>query len=66
MKADKCVVAELVAAMREADEQFEHVGGSTRHYVYDCLLPALARRGLKLVQEPQEIGSSEATGRSGS
>jgi hypothetical protein len=42
------VAASLTAAMREADKTFERVGGSTRHYVRDCLLPILEKHGLRL------------------
>lgn len=42
------LVRRLTAAMREADEAFERVGGSTRHHVRDCLLPILAKHGLEL------------------
>jgi hypothetical protein len=38
----------MTAAMREADETFERVGGSTRHHVRDCLLPVLKKHGLEL------------------
>lgn len=39
----------LTAALRDADLTFEKAGGSTRHYVRECLLPALAARGLTIV-----------------
>ena len=39
----------LTAAVREADQAFERVGGSTRHYVNDCLLPMLEAAGLSVV-----------------
>ena len=39
----------LTAALREADLAFEKAGGSTRHYVRECLHPALAARGLTVV-----------------
>lgn len=42
---DDCVTR-LTVAMRDADRDFERVGGSTRHHVRDCLLPALMRAGL--------------------
>lgn len=32
----------LTAAVRAADQHFESVGGSSRHFVTDCLLPAMA------------------------
>lgn len=42
-------VRALTAAMREADEAFDRVGGSTRHHVRDCLLPVLEKRGIAVV-----------------
>jgi len=42
------IVRRLTAAMREADRTFQRVGGSTRHHVRDCLLPILAKHGLKI------------------
>lgn len=40
------IVKAMTRAMREADETFERVGGSTRHHVRDCLLPNLYKHGL--------------------
>lgn len=45
---DPEIVIRLTAAIREADMKFDHVGGATRHYVRDCLLPALAKQGLRI------------------
>lgn len=42
------LVRVLTRACREADETFERVGGSTRHWVRDCFLPALAKHHLTL------------------
>lgn len=42
------LLTRMTAAMREADQTFERVGGSTRHHVRDCLLPILAKHGLEL------------------
>lgn len=41
-------VRRMTAAMREADETFQRVGGSTRHHVRECLLPILEKHGLRL------------------
>ena len=41
--------ARLTAAVRQADLNFEKVGGSSRHYVRECLLPALAEAKLVIV-----------------
>jgi hypothetical protein len=43
-------IRQLTAVVREADQEFLSVGGSSRHYVIDCLLPALERAGLGLVE----------------
>jgi hypothetical protein len=45
------MIAEITSAMRAADERFEKVGGSSRHFVRECLLPELQARGLKIVRE---------------
>ena len=47
------LVDSLTAAMREADETFQRVGGSTRHYVRDCLLPILWMHGITVTATPQ-------------
>jgi hypothetical protein len=39
----------LTEAVREADRAFEQVGGTSRHYVLECLLPSLAKARLGLV-----------------
>lgn len=54
-------VRRLTSAMREADQAFERVGGSTRHHVRDCLMPALEKEGLAVVDAEQR-GRSEAEG----
>jgi len=55
LEADKAIsnpdesvelVRRMTLAMREADEMFETVGGSTRHHVRECLLPVLEKHGL--------------------
>lgn len=40
----------FTAAMREADKAFQRMGGGTRNYVMDCLLPALEKHDLKIVR----------------
>lgn len=42
------IARQLTQAVRNADRNFEKVGGSSRHYVHDCLLPALAEQGLEV------------------
>jgi hypothetical protein len=48
------MVAEITAAMRQADEWFEKSGGSTRHHVRECLIPALKDHGLKVIRITDE------------
>lgn len=38
----------ITQAVREADEHFERVGGSSRHWVRDCFLPMIEKHGLKI------------------
>lgn len=40
----------VTEAVREADQLFEKSGGSSRHYVRECLLPTLAQAGLVIVK----------------
>ena len=42
---DAIVVAAITLVVREADAVFERVGGSSRHWVRDCFLPTLNKRG---------------------
>ena len=39
----------ITSAVREADIAFKHVGGSSRHWVNECFLPALEEKGLEIV-----------------
>lgn len=43
------LVAKITKVVRAADEEFKDVGGSTRHWVRDCLLPGLEEAGLRIV-----------------
>ena len=45
---EKEIIRELTSAIRSADRTFETAGGSTRHYVSDCLIPELQKRGLSI------------------
>lgn len=55
---DAQIVRRMTAAMREADRTFERTGGSTKHHIEGCLLPILAKHGLKLVAiDKQESGN---------
>lgn len=59
--SDVKVARRLTEAMREADLAFETVGGSTRHFVNDCLLPALEAHHLAVVDGlvPHHLKSAE-------
>lgn len=45
---ERDLINRMTAAMREADETFQRVGGSTRHHIRDCLLPILSKHQLVL------------------
>lgn len=40
---------QITAVVREADQLFQKVGGSSRHWVRDCFLPLLEKAGLSIV-----------------
>ena len=46
-------VDDITAAVRAADLDFESVGGSSRHYVRECLIPHLEAVGLVIVKRGQ-------------
>ena len=46
---DNQAVAVITNIIREADSIFEKVGGSSRHWVRDCLLPLLHKHDLIIV-----------------
>lgn len=52
---DSELVARLTAIVREADQTFERVGGSSRHWVRDCFLPLLNRAGWYVAACPAGI-----------
>ncbi len=43
------LLARITKAVRLADRKFEQVGGSSRHWVRECLLPGLETEGLAVV-----------------
>lgn len=47
MKAE--IINSLTRAIRAADAHFGKVGGSSRHWVAECFLPALEDEGLEVV-----------------
>ena len=55
-------VAEITKAVREADEDFRHVGGSTRHWVRDCFIPALDAAWMRVVVNPPASPRTEVEG----
>lgn len=38
---ERSITARITRAVRQADIAFEKIGGTTRHWVIDCFLPAL-------------------------
>lgn len=44
----KDLVSRVTRAVRNADQKFNNVGGSSRHWVIECFLPALEDEGLAL------------------
>lgn len=48
-------VAALTAIVREADQLFERVGGSSRHWVRDCFLPLLERAGWTMTRNVEPL-----------
>lgn len=46
------LVKELTRALRLADTRYQETGGSTRHYVNECLVGELERAGLAVVRLP--------------
>jgi hypothetical protein len=42
------LVAEITRAVRAADQLFQKTGGSSRHWVIECLIPALEDEGLAI------------------
>lgn len=45
----------LTKAVRAADLDFESVGGSSRHYVRECLMPALDAEGLMITDTDARV-----------
>lgn len=52
------ILREVTAVTRRADEQFEKIGGSTRHWVRDCFLPELEASGLTIVPKEQSLAKA--------
>ena len=48
------LVAKITLVVRKADQAFEISGGSTRHWVRDCFLPALKEAGLWIAKSVTE------------
>jgi hypothetical protein len=46
-------LALLTRVVRTADQDFQSVGGGTRHWVRDCLLPRLEQAGLTIARLEQ-------------
>ena len=48
------VVRRVTSAVRRADDDFERSGGSSRHWVVECFLPALSDFGIDVVLAAQD------------
>jgi hypothetical protein len=57
---DSDVVTRLTAIVREADQEFQRVGGSSRDWVRDCFLPLLNQAGYGIAVTP--VAPPEAPG----
>ena len=55
---EKELLRRVTLAVRLADEEFERSGGSSRHWVSECFLPALKEEGLEIVDLPAPIGTA--------
>ncbi len=42
------IIKRITRAVRAADEKFKRVGGSSRHWVIECLMPCLETEGLMI------------------
>lgn len=51
---DPELIRRVTAAVRLADAQFEQSGGSSRHWVRECLLPCLDDAGLQIVEQKED------------
>lgn len=58
------IIKLVTEAVQAADEHFEKVGGSSRHWVRDCFLPELKERGLEIVKTSaqQAVGADARIG----
>ncbi|MEA3225072.1 MAG: hypothetical protein U9Q07_03915 [Planctomycetota bacterium] len=63
MDKDRQLVAGLTRAVRAADEAFERSGGSSRHWVYECFIPALEMERLVVVRDYTGVFPSLMVGR---
>lgn len=52
---DATIVRIVTAIVRDADEVFQRVGGSSRHWVRDCFIPKLNAAGLVIVTAPSAL-----------
>jgi hypothetical protein len=57
------MIARITRAVRSADEHFKDVGGSTRHWVRECLLAALEEEGLEIVEKKPPFRMIKDTGK---
>lgn len=52
---------QLAQVVRQADRQFEKVGGSTRHWLKECLLPLMEKEGLTVMVQGELLDSGYQT-----
>lgn len=50
---DRDLLAAATRAVRAADQAFQKVGGSSRHWIRECFFPQLAEHGLAIVRQEQ-------------
>ena len=48
---DNEMINKLTMIVREADDVFDKVGGSSRHWVRDCFVPLLENAGMQVVKQ---------------
>lgn len=56
------MVRRITAAVRAADKNFEQSGGSSRHWVAECLLPELEGAGLEIVDKATAAEATQTVG----
>ena len=55
------IVNKVTAVVREADQLFQTVGGSSRHWVRECFLPILEEHGLTISISENPLQENEGS-----